>query len=693
MADDTMAPSAGADTEVRLLDGRTVHAALAAPFQPEQALQLRLADGQPLAVPPAAWRAVLHFVESHAAPDAQPAPPFLLTLTDGSNIGGQLRGMRARRDGLQLRGIVADRSAQIYVPYLAMSGLAVEPAAGQVASTGRSSGRAVVLRSLGDVQRFLAVQGGRSAVAELPVIDVADATASAGSEEAMAPYRLAARLGLPVLELAALPLPLPASDAFPPALARRLGVVPVAGDEHVLLVATSEPANQEVLRALEFVVPQRIVPVLASHEAIHRVLSEAYDRTEDEALVRQLGLDRATGSNGTELAQREAERLSAERPVVKLVTEMIVDALHRRASDIHIRPGTSDVELLFRIDGELLRVRRFLRPLLPAIVSRIKVIGSMNLAEHRVPQDGRATLSEGGHAVDLRISVLPTVDGESVVIRLLNTRDGLRRLGEVGFSAHDEQVLRDILGRDHGMLLVTGPTGCGKSTTLYAALLEVRKENLNIITVEDPVEYHIPEIEQIQVNRAAGTTFARTLRNILRHDPDVIMIGEIRDEETAQIAVDSALTGHLVLSTLHTNNAASAVTRLLDLHIEPFLLRSTLLGVLAQRLARRLCTHCRVPEHVDPHVRELLGVGADEVFYTGAGCALCEGTGSKGRVAVYELLPVSAAVRRLIDTNADAEAIHRAAVEEGMRSITEYAVALARAGTISLREASRVRVE
>jgi type IV pilus assembly protein PilB len=327
------------------------------------------------------------------------------------------------------------------------------------------------------------------------------------------------------------------------------------------------------------------------------------------------------------------------------------------------------------------------------VVSRIKVIGGMNLAEHRVPQDGRASASVAGSDVDLRISVIPTIHGEAVVIRILNTAFGLRSVAEIGFGPRDEQLFRDVLMRSQGMLLVTGPTGSGKSTTLYAALLECRKQNVNIITVEDPVEAKMDDVLQVQINRAAGLTFARTLRNILRHDPDVVMIGEIRDQETAEIAVESALTGHLVFSTLHTNNAASTVTRLLDLGVLPFLLKSTLLAVLAQRLGRRTCKHCKVPELVDPHVREVLGVGPDEEFWVGSGCAKCEGRGVKGRVGIYELLEITPAVRALIAPGADAVAIHELAVREGMISITANAIALARAGVIPLQEAFMVRVD
>jgi type IV pilus assembly protein PilB len=476
---------------------------------------------------------------------------------------------------------------------------------------------------------------------------------------------------------------------IPVATTRRLGVLPLAANGGFLVVAMSDI---EPLHALEFMTPARIVPVLARHASIMAAQSRSFDIDEDAALLRRLGL--GTGACAAdELQQRDAERLSSEQPVVRLVAELIDSAIRRRASDIHLRPGADTFELLYRIDGDLVPVRRHLRGLLPAVVSRVKVLGGMNLAEHRVPQDGRASASCDDMSVDLRISVIPTIHGEAVVIRILNTAFGLRSVAEIGFPPRDEQVFRDVLSRGQGMLLVTGPTGSGKSTTLYAAVLECRKQNVNIITVEDPVEAKIDDVLQVQINRAAGLTFARTLRNILRHDPDVVMIGEIRDHETAEIAIESALTGHLVFSTLHTNNAATTITRLLDLGVLPFLLQSTLLAVLAQRLGRRLCKHCKVPETIDPHIRDVLGVGADEVFYTGAGCAKCDGRGVRGRIGIYELLEITPAIRSLIVPGADASQLQKTAVAEGMTTITDNAISQARAGIISLHEAFGVRVD
>ncbi len=552
--------------------------------------------------------------------------------------------------------------------------------------------RIILLRDLAAVRRWLAADrslpperiGGVDAVGLVEAASLRN-----DDSELSALVVRAARLGLPLLECDLLEVDAATREMLAAPVMRRLCVLPLAATDTLVAVAMSDA---ETTSMIEFMFDRRVVPVLARSNLIRQSISSAFDRSEDEDLIRRLGLNPTSGLS-SELLQREAERLSHEQPVVKLVSDLIEQAIRRRASDVHIRPGANSFEVLYRVDGDLLTVRHFLRALLPAIVSRIKVFGGMNLAEHRVPQDGRASARVEGMDVDLRFSVIPTIHGEAVVIRILNAAFGLRSVSEIGFAQRDEQLFRDVLATSQGMLLVTGPTGSGKSTTLYAALLECRKQHVNIITVEDPVESKMDDILQVQINRAAGLSFARTLRNILRHDPDVVMVGEIRDQETAEIAVECALTGHLVLSTLHTNNAAATITRMLDLKVLPFLLQSTLLAILAQRLRRRNCLHCRVPEPVDPHVRAVLGVGLDEIFQVGQGCARCDGRGVKGRIGIYELMDVSPAVRQLIVPGADATAIHLLAQKEGMTSITQNAIEMARKGIISLQEAFLARVD
>jgi len=505
---------------------------------------------------------------------------------------------------------------------------------------------------------------------------------------------LARQLGIPCVDLENLKIDSRAMELIPRELAERYVTLPVRLVGNSLLVVMADPLNQENTDAVEFISNHHVELATARHDDIVRAIQKHYkesglgqDILDAEQLQKLLPLDE---EQRAELS--EAERLSNGRPVVRLVTKIILDAIKQNASDIHIRPKDNITDLLYRIDGQLVPVKSFTNALLPAVVGRIKIIGKMDIAERRLPQDGRATIIESGNRVDLRISVIPTVTGESVVIRLLNTKVGLKSIDELGLSPEDTDVFIDLLNKSNGIILVTGPTGSGKSTTLYSALKHVIARNLNIITVENPVEYHIEGIEQIQVNTVPGYTFAEALRHILRHDPDVIMIGEIRDFETAKIAVESALTGHLVLSTLHTNDAPGAITRLLEMGIDSFVINGALLGVFAQRLVRRNCPHCLVEEKPDRLVRRALDVAPDEVFYEGAGCDNCHNTGYKGRLAVYELVKVSDEMRLLIESQASTDKIKAQAIKDGMVPLTENALQRAREKTTSLEEAYRVRL-
>jgi type IV pilus assembly protein PilB len=458
-------------------------------------------------------------------------------------------------------------------------------------------------------------------------------------------YRIAAMLGLPLVRLSALRADADAIALLGPEVARQLRAVPLRIRNGMIAVAMEDPSVGNVQSMLDFISRERVIPLVAAGRDIRAGIARYYDQVEDRHVAQLLGIDPESTAALTTTTQ-ETQRLAKEQPVVRIVHTLIADAVARRASDIHLRPGERGTDVLFRIDDELVPVRQLLRALHPAVVGRIKVLGEMNLAEHRKPQDGRTSfVLDDGRSIDLRISVLPSVFGESVVVRLLDTRESLWNLAQLGLSARDRQRIEDVMQRSHGMFLTTGPTGCGKSTTLYAMLLEMRKQRINILTIEDPVEFHIEDIQQMQVNRAAGFTFASAMRNFLRHDPDAIMVGEIRDHETAEIAIESALTGHLVLSTLHTNTAAATLTRLLDLGVEAYLLRASLLAVMSQRLVRLTCPHCRRVEAVDPHVRETLEIAADEVFYSGRGCNHCDGLGVYKRQAVYELMMVTQRIR------------------------------------------------
>jgi type IV pilus assembly protein PilB len=512
-----------------------------------------------------------------------------------------------------------------------------------------------------------------------------------GDDASEASYRAARRFGVPLVRLAALEPSTEALVQLSPTLARQLRAIPLRTRNGMVAVALEDPGAANALATLDFLSPERIVTLVASPRDIREAIARLYDQVEDRDMVQQLGLDPTAVAIESE---QEAQRLAREAPVVRMVKTLITEAVQRRASDIHLRPGAHGTDVLYRIDDEMVPVRQLMRALHPAVVSRIKVLGAMNLAEHRRPQDGRTShVMDDGRKIDMRISVLPAVHGESVVVRLLDANEGLWSLDQLGLSARDRERLDDVMSRSHGMFLTTGPTGCGKSTTLYAMLLELRRQRINILTIEDPVEFHVEDVQQMQVNRAAGFTFASAMRNFLRHDPDVIMVGEIRDQETADIAVESALTGHLMLSTLHTNTAATTVTRLLDLGVEAYLLRASLLAVMSQRLVRLTCAHCREEEVISPHIREALGVGADEVFYTGGGCAQCDGLGVHKRRAVYELMVMTPRLQALVVPGAQADEIQRVAIAEGMVPITQAAVALARSGAISLAEPWRVRAD
>ena len=480
---------------------------------------------------------------------------------------------------------------------------------------------------------------------------------------------------------------------IPGRAARRLHGLPLRRHGHLLAVAMAHPDDAESRQSMGFLTDCTVIPFAADPHQLTVALADHYDRQDDVQIARDLGLDDGEMHNEPG-SPMEMERIAGQAPIIRLINEALADAIARRASDLHLRPGEHQAELLYRIDDELVPVRRFLPALLPALVSRIKVIGRMNLAEHRTAQDGRTSFTlPDGRAIDLRISVLPSIHGESVAIRLLDTSQGLRDLGQIGLSPRDRERIDDLITRDHGLFLVCGPTGCGKTTTLYAVLQALAKQRINILTIEDPVEYRIDGIQQMQVNRPAGFTFATAMRNFLRHDPDVIMVGEIRDRETAEIAIESALTGHLVLSTLHTNTAATAVTRLLDLGVEPYLLRASLLGAMSQRLVRKVCPACREATTPDPRIAGLLGVPADATVWKGRGCAQCEGLGVRGRAAAYELMVTSPGILPLIHAGAEADRIHATAVAEGMVPLTTTAAAMAMRGEISLEEAFRARTD
>ncbi|OOZ40625.1 hypothetical protein BOW53_07055 [Solemya pervernicosa gill symbiont] len=480
---------------------------------------------------------------------------------------------------------------------------------------------------------------------------------------------------------------------IPSDLALQYNVLPLAENDGKLIVAIENPLDWDALDAIRFNTNRSAEVVVTSARDISLALNRHYSEFDENTPLDEFELSPVSGANAFEEESYEddLEQQAMQKPVVRLLNAIMWQAVRRKASDINIRPEKDRASVYYRIDGVLQFVRTLHKSLLAPLVSRIKITGRMNIAEHRLPQDGHARLVKDKHPIDLRISVMPTVHGESAVIRLLDKEVGLRPLEVLGFGEHEVDTLRDLITKPHGMVLVTGPTGSGKSTTLYSLLNEVKRQNPHIITVEDPVEYAMDGVEQIQISNVKGYTFAEALRHILRHDPDVIMVGEIRDLETAQIANKAALTGHLMLSTLHTNDAISSVTRLIDMGVEPFLLSSTLLGAMAQRLVRVICEECKEVDTIDTKLRQTLGVSDDEIFYRGRGCPTCSQSGYRGRVAVCEIFTVTPEIQQLIHANKGEQAIREALHKAGMTTLFEDALELAREGRTTLEEAYKVR--
>ncbi len=483
-------------------------------------------------------------------------------------------------------------------------------------------------------------------------------------------------------------------DVISKAFMREQQVVPIADDETTLQVAMLDPADDFIVRALAMATGREIEPLLA----LSTDLENAYERLYGAGAA-QREADEALTESALSTGVDDVERLrdmASEAPVIRLVNSVFSRALDTRASDIHIEPFEHHLSIRFRIDGVLQEVETPSAQLAPAVISRLKILSKLNIAERRLPQDGRIQLRMQGRPIDLRVSTVPTMHGESVVMRILDKQSINLDLDAIGLSA---QILKDfkaVLARPNGVFLVTGPTGSGKTTTLYAALSRLNTVDRKILTVEDPVEYQIAGVNQIQTASKVGLDFANALRSILRQDPDVVMIGEIRDKETAGIAIQAALTGHIVLSTLHTNDAPSAITRLLDMGMEDYLLTSTVNGVMSQRLVRMLCPHCKQPHSMDAEELTHMGVahmveaGQAVTVYGPVGCDECAHTGYRGRMGIHELLLMNDQVRHEVLQRASSEQIYRVAREYGMLSMFEDGFSKVLAGLTSTAEVLRV---
>jgi general secretion pathway protein E len=463
-------------------------------------------------------------------------------------------------------------------------------------------------------------------------------------------------------------------------------------------VAISDPLNLSALDDLQLVLKRSMKPVLAKTSTIVHAINRAYDLISDsaETMVKGMSDDDDLGILATELDEPEdlLDATDEEAPIIRLVNSVLYQSVKQRASDIHIEPYERDLVIRFRIDGVLYDVVRPPKRFQSSVISRVKIMADLNIAEKRLPQDGRIRIKLAGKDIDIRVSVVPTAHGERIVLRLLDRSQVLLPLDRIGMSGEKLDRMRRLIRSPYGILLETGPTGSGKTTTLYAALNEINTPDKNIITVEDPIEYQLKGIGQIQVNPKIELTFARGLRSILRQDPDVIMVGEIRDLETAEIAIQASLTGHLVLSTLHTNDAATALTRLVDMGIEPFLVSSSLIGVMAQRLVRMLCPNCR--EAYMPTVEEAgeIQIRLDEIpeggIYRPRGCSQCVETGYQGRSGIYELLVVDDNIQNLILKGKDANVIRKASTDKGMISLRRDGAEKVLKGITSVQEVARV---
>jgi general secretion pathway protein E len=483
----------------------------------------------------------------------------------------------------------------------------------------------------------------------------------------------------------------------PIAFCRRYRVLPLRYEEGAILTASTDPLETVALDDLRLLLGKPIKPVLTTSVVLLACLNRAYDEIANPAGAEQVMEDIAANQSLDQLAHEldEPQDLldaTDEAPIIRLVNSVLFQAVRQRASDIHFESFERGLVVRYRIDGVLYPVLTPPKHLQASIIARLKIMAGLNIAEKRLPQDGRFGIRTAGKDVDLRVSVLPTSHGERVVLRLLEKENRLLNLSEMGFSKERLAVIHQLIQLAHGIILVTGPTGSGKTTTLYAALSHINAPDKNIITVEDPVEYQLLGIGQMQVNPKINLSFAAGLRSILRQDPDVIMIGEIRDRETAEIAIHASLTGHLVFSTLHTNDAASAATRLIDMGIEPFLVASSVVAVLAQRLLRRICPDCKRP--YSPSEEELsrldLSPGSNVTLYRGAGCAACSQTGYRGRTGIFELMVLDDEIRRLIGGKADSTAIKQAAVAKGMMTLKQEGAERVIQGHTTLEEVMRI---
>jgi type IV pilus assembly protein PilB len=498
--------------------------------------------------------------------------------------------------------------------------------------------------------------------------------------------------GLQYVDLTEVTIPPAVIELVPESVARENVVLPMAQDNGALRIIMSDPSDFDTMQKLQFILNKDIQPVLAPREQIVEAINRHYGQTETESVDSMLAefTDTAIDFTETEATSGGAGMEDSEAPVIKLVNLIIQEAVSLRSSDIHIEPFADRVRIRYRIDGVLVERDSPPRRLLAPMLSRIKIMSQIDIAEKRRPQDGRIKVSIGGHHFDLRVSILPTNHGQSAVMRILDRTNVQVNIKDLGFGEEDYQRFQQIIKRPNGIFLVTGPTGSGKTTTLYAALNELNRPDRKIITAEDPVEYYMPGVNQVEVKHQIGLDFQRIIRAMLRQAPNIILVGEIRDRETAEIAVQASLTGHLVFSTLHTNDAPSAITRLSDIGVQPFLIASSVIAIMAQRLVRVVCPKCKEVDEPPQHEIRAAGLTADRLakanFMRGRGCAYCHHTGFRGRKGIFEMLRMNAGLREMTFNREPTQTIRRQSRILGMRTLLEDGVQKALNGITTLEE-------
>jgi general secretion pathway protein E len=512
---------------------------------------------------------------------------------------------------------------------------------------------------------------------------------------------LATQLDLPfVAEIHHEPIPDELIGVVPIGFAKQNFVLPLGRtDDGIVMVAVADPLDTSTLDELRILLKCELELAVATPELVTNAINLAYDRVSAKAASAVEALDESGGATEIKDENEPIDLLDVqgddEAPIIRLVNSLFSQAVKDRASDIHIEPFETAMSVRFRVDGVLKEIVKPPKRAQSTILSRVKIMAGLNIAEKRLPQDGRIRLKIAGKDIDVRVSTVPTTYGERIVMRLLDRSSVMRDLDTIGFNPRNYAIITALINKSHGIMLVTGPTGSGKTSTLYGCLAKINSPDLNILTIEDPVEYQLKGIGQVQVNPKINLTFANGLRSFLRQDPDVIMVGEIRDKETAEIAIQASLTGHLVLSTVHTNDAPGALTRLVDMGIEPFLVASSLIGVLAQRLVRTICSKCK--EEYAPTLEELRGIGLDPAkvkrLWRGKGCKTCQGTGYQGRTGIYEMMLIDDDIRQLILKNVDSATIKHQARDHGMLSLRDDGAEKVMQGITTSDEVSRVTQE